>query len=396
LLELKDDGIRKVAFSADGQWLVTDGWQTAKVWDARTGAILRELKGHTDVVASATFSPDGTRVVTGGADKTVKIWDMRTGAPLLDLKGDAFVTRVAFSPDGTRLAAIIGGTVKIWDAGELGMSTAESPAPEEREYRLIWTRPRPEFHRQEYAKALKANEPFAVRFHLDRLLAYAPPERAALLAERGRLQKDDLLLQARTAVHSPKLGKVAMEPIALLALRLHPQALRLYGGLSLRAGKPAAAIAPLTLALGLRPRDRPPVEELLLALAYIDLDANHRAEADKWHARAIAWLDRYRLPLQLTSALARTPGAPLCGLVGLWATPADPRYSAADWETWYECEVFRAEVEARLGASRSHKSRFAWPLGGSGLALPPPREICDATHNRTKGCVVSTRQKPRF
>lgn len=26
----------------------------------------------------------------------------------------------------------------------------------------------------------------------------------------------------------------------------------------------------------------------------------------------------------------------------------DPRYNAYDWETWYECVVFRAEVEAEL------------------------------------------------
>ena len=26
----------------------------------------------------------------------------------------------------------------------------------------------------------------------------------------------------------------------------------------------------------------------------------------------------------------------------------DPRYNAFDWETWYECEVFRAEVEGKL------------------------------------------------
>ncbi len=38
---------------------------TAKVWDARTGTPLLELKGHTDEVTSVAFSPDGTRIVTG-------------------------------------------------------------------------------------------------------------------------------------------------------------------------------------------------------------------------------------------------------------------------------------------------------------------------------------------
>ena len=45
------------------------------MWDARTGAELLTLKGHTDGVDSATFSPDGSRVLTGGPDRTAKVWD---------------------------------------------------------------------------------------------------------------------------------------------------------------------------------------------------------------------------------------------------------------------------------------------------------------------------------
>ena len=36
---------------------------------------------------SVAFSPDGTRIVTGSEDKTAKVWDARTGTPLLELKG---------------------------------------------------------------------------------------------------------------------------------------------------------------------------------------------------------------------------------------------------------------------------------------------------------------------
>ena len=35
------------------------------MWDARTGTLLLDLKGHTDGVMSVSFSPDGTRIVTG-------------------------------------------------------------------------------------------------------------------------------------------------------------------------------------------------------------------------------------------------------------------------------------------------------------------------------------------
>ena len=48
---------------------------TAKVWDAATGAEVLALKGHTGVVTSAGFSPDGSRIVTAGGDGTAKVWD---------------------------------------------------------------------------------------------------------------------------------------------------------------------------------------------------------------------------------------------------------------------------------------------------------------------------------
>ena len=77
-----------VSFSPDGTRIVTGSWdQTAKVWDARTGTPLLDLKGHTGFVMSVSFSPDGTRIVTGSYDGTAKVWDARTGTPLLDLKG---------------------------------------------------------------------------------------------------------------------------------------------------------------------------------------------------------------------------------------------------------------------------------------------------------------------
>jgi WD40 repeat protein/serine/threonine protein kinase len=76
------------------------------------------LEGHAGWVSSVAFSPDGQRLASGSSDKTLKVWDSATGKELFALKGHGgVVTSVAFSPDGQRLAsASIDQTVKIWDS----------------------------------------------------------------------------------------------------------------------------------------------------------------------------------------------------------------------------------------------------------------------------------------
>jgi hypothetical protein len=80
--------VGSASFSPDGSRIVTASMdKTAKVWDTTMGAEVLTLKGHTDSVRSASFSHDGARVLTGSADKTAKIWDATTGAEVLMLKG---------------------------------------------------------------------------------------------------------------------------------------------------------------------------------------------------------------------------------------------------------------------------------------------------------------------
>jgi WD40 repeat protein/serine/threonine protein kinase len=117
-----------VAFSRDGRLLASSGggafWGGAelKIWDARTGQLIRDLHQHTRGVWCLAFSPDGHRLASGSIDQTVKIWDVTSGQPALTLRGHlGDVRSVVFSPDGHRLfTGAHDGTVRVWDATPLG------------------------------------------------------------------------------------------------------------------------------------------------------------------------------------------------------------------------------------------------------------------------------------
>ncbi len=124
-----DDGARvwSATYSPDGKRIVTASEdKTARVWEAETGRQVAELKGHGAIVSSAKYSPDGKRIVTASEDKTARVWEAETGRQVAGLKGHRdIVLSAKYSPDGKRIVtASEDKTARVWEA-ETGRQVAE-------------------------------------------------------------------------------------------------------------------------------------------------------------------------------------------------------------------------------------------------------------------------------
>jgi WD40 repeat protein len=87
-------------FSPDGRWLLIGGGKNeARLWDATTGKPVGPMLPHSSSVRSLAFSPDGQWIVTAG-DKTAQVWDAATGKPVGEpIIHRGTIARVAFDPN---------------------------------------------------------------------------------------------------------------------------------------------------------------------------------------------------------------------------------------------------------------------------------------------------------
>jgi WD40 repeat protein len=132
--------VRRVEASPDGKLVVSVADDmVARIWDAESGNLVRELRGHKEqtphhypsMLYACNFSPDGKHLATGDKVGHIVIWEVATGKEAKTLEAPVLYTwdpvqrrhsiggirAVTFSPDGNTLA--VGGIGKIGNIDHL-------------------------------------------------------------------------------------------------------------------------------------------------------------------------------------------------------------------------------------------------------------------------------------
>lgn len=107
-----------LSFSPDGSKLASGGMDnTVRIWDAEAVKKKRALINHWDEVLCMAFSSDGSMCATGGSDCLIKVWDSTSGKQLVELYGHlADVTYIAFSLEGGGIVSYGNDrTLRLWD-----------------------------------------------------------------------------------------------------------------------------------------------------------------------------------------------------------------------------------------------------------------------------------------
>ena len=122
--------IRHLEFSADSRLLVTATQEENRfaAFEAATGKLAAEFRGHSLNVQFVSFNPDGHRLVSASEDRTARVWNLASGAQQsrFPVKIDPRRPQLSFRPDGEQLVVV---TEPEWRTTVWGEDNTSRPQP---------------------------------------------------------------------------------------------------------------------------------------------------------------------------------------------------------------------------------------------------------------------------
>lgn len=104
-----------VEFSPSGDLLAvssqTDG--NVRLWAWKTNGVRHVLRGRS---LSLRFTPDGSRLASGGRDGLIRLWDVLSGENLLTWHSKGASPRLHFARDGSLVVTSLQRQVRLWRA----------------------------------------------------------------------------------------------------------------------------------------------------------------------------------------------------------------------------------------------------------------------------------------
>ena len=110
--------VKSVAFSPEGHTLTSGGKGHIVFMGYRHRATEETLPAHPNGFYVVKYSPNGKTllIMSNGLDSPIQLWDVDTGQQKLSIKGHTGIIRsITYSPDGKKLASGLDGEIWLWD-----------------------------------------------------------------------------------------------------------------------------------------------------------------------------------------------------------------------------------------------------------------------------------------
>ena len=123
------------------------------------------LKGHTSVVTSVSFSPDGKNIISRDRENNLKVWSVKSGMELsVDSIKDLSVIDqkpIISSPDGKFTVETNDSEINI-----IHNQYRQERIARDRQRLAEWSKPNPQWHLEQAKESASAKIPFTTAFHL--------------------------------------------------------------------------------------------------------------------------------------------------------------------------------------------------------------------------------------